>query len=165
MQHTASHCNTLYHTATHCITLQHTATHCNTLHHTATHCNTLQRTTTRFNTLQHTATHCYTLLHTAAHCNTLHHTAAHCSTLQGSASHCNTLQHMPCVARLFPQTIHMSSHSLHLNECTCGGHSSKCIHISVAYCALKGGEDTYDGLTSRSLSAKEPLIIGFSCGK
>jgi len=40
LQHIATHCNTLQNT-TSCTPLQHNVTHCNTLQHTATHCNTL----------------------------------------------------------------------------------------------------------------------------
>ena len=32
-------------------------------------------------------------------------------------------------------------------------------------CSVQGSEDTWDALSCRSLSAKEPLIIGLFCGK
>ena len=77
LQHTATHCNTLYYATTRCNMLQHTATHCDTLQYTV-----LSRDSCVF------VYHCSTLQHTAAHCNTLQHTATHCNTLQYTATHC-----------------------------------------------------------------------------
>ena len=104
LQHTATHCNTLYigewELGTQVQTLQHAERHCDTLQHTAIHCihcNTLQHTATHCNTLQYTAIHCNTTQHTATRCNTLYigewELGTQANTLQHTATHCNTLQH------------------------------------------------------------------------
>ena len=41
---------------------------------------------------------------------------------------------------------------------------SALMHILEALC-VRGGKDAQDGLSCRSLFAKEPLIIGLFCGK
>ena len=87
LQHTVSHCNTLYQS---CNTLYHTATHCT---RTATHCITLQHTVPE---LQHTVSHCNTLYQ---NCNTAHHTASHYTTLHYTATHCNTHTPSSCSIR------------------------------------------------------------------
>jgi len=112
LQHTATHCVTMWHTATHCNTLQHTAQHCNTQQHTATHCNTLQHTATHCNTIQlvvlrpvvtqqHIATH----IVTTTHCNALQlavsrpvvaqqHTATHSKFVSNTLQHTSTLYNL-----------------------------------------------------------------------
>ena len=46
-----------------------------------------------------------------------------------------------------------------------------CTHIQAKHQAIEneiitpGGEDSWEGLSCRSFSAKEPLIIGLFCGK
>jgi len=151
LQHTATHCNTLQRTAAHCNTLQYTATHCNTLQYTATHRNTLHHTATHGNTLQHTAIHCSKLQHTATHCNTLQHTAKHYNTLQHTATCHTTLKHTAAHWNTLQHTTMRRNTKQHTTGCRrCIG----CLKLRVSFCKR-----------CRSLSAKEPLIIGLYCRK
>jgi len=117
LQHTATHCTTLYHTATHCLlgmltsfsrkkyvgsrSAPHCAPHCNTPQHTV-FWECLPAVPKKKYAGSRFSTHCNTL------CNTLHHTSQHGDTLSfGNADQsfprrnlraqylntCNTLQH------------------------------------------------------------------------
>jgi len=80
--------------------------------------------------------------------------------------------------RLYPPT-HKYTHRTHTHTYRHPPHTHTHIHTLTHTCvcavstrhthtygyAVQGGQDPQDTLTCRSLSAKEPLIIGLFCGK
>jgi len=60
--------------------------------------------------------------------------------------------------------------SVSVSVCGVGDHYPLVVLATSQCCkfcggAIQGGEDAEDALSCRSFSAKEPLIIGLSCGK
>ena len=177
LQHTATYRNTMPHTAAHCNTLQHSATHCNTLQHTATHCkhhdwslSGLSRCVKWVCGLFIRISH-VTLVkqshHTATHWNSLQLITTHCNSLQLTATHCKsllyTLQHT---------TIGILVHS---KKSVTGWQI--CIESRMQHVTFRKRASNFrvslwkmtnkdsDSLSIMSLSAKEPVIIEFFCGK
>ena len=53
-------------------------------------------------------------------------------------------------------------------RCQCGSNQHdalNCADVDVSLLWVQSGEDAEDALSGRSFFAKEPLIIGLSCGK
>jgi len=177
--------------ATHCNTLQHTTAHY-TIHNslqplTFVHERWLQHTATHRIILQHTyqsSTYIWTWKVTAAHCNTPQHTAIHvpvsshlhlymkgyCNTPQHTTNtHTHTLQH---AATHTPVSSHL--HLYIKGDCNTLQHTATHIQSTATYiCTWRlwanntgWRRDTgSDALNYRSLSAKEPLIMGLFCGE
>jgi len=99
----------------------------------------------------------------AHHRGPLQHTTIHCNTQQRIATHCNTLPHT---------AFSGETSRLHGYMCT----RTSCIHIRKVYTfvslthscllhilsvhTLHGSKDPQNAFNCRSLSTKEPLIIG-----
>jgi len=61
----------------------------------------------------------------------------------------------------FIQCMYMSVLVRIFVECTCIEHT----HAKHSCVSVQGGEDSYDPLSCRLFSTKEPLNIGHFCGK
>ena len=150
--HTRWRCNTLQQQSS-----DDTATHCNTLQHTATHCNTLQQVCDMICRKCDNMYPCVTNTCVAVCCSVLqcHQIKLHirqamplvcCSVLQCVAVCCSVLQHVAVCCSVIE-----SSYTYDFMP-------------PLGY-MRQGGEDAEDAWNCRSLSAKEPLILGLFCGK